>query len=82
VSPKNWAEAGEWTRGKPALLVMRGEYDGSELVDPPVTVHCVPIDDINEWEAALAALGYRKTAGAREEATEYGIAFDVEAAAS
>jgi hypothetical protein len=74
-----WAEAGEWTRGEPALVVMRGQYDCGQLIDAPEVLHDVPLDHADEWDDALAALGYRKVPESREVATEYGVAFDIEA---
>jgi hypothetical protein len=87
ITTKTWAEVGEWTRGEPALVIMCGDIEDGQLVDTPEVLHDVPVaawpdnltpsagDAVDE----LKALGYRKVPGAREDATEYGVAFDIEA---
>jgi hypothetical protein len=86
TTTKVWAEVGEWVRGEPALVIMHGDIEDGQLVDTPEVLHDVPVaawpdnlapsaDDAAE---ALKELGYRKVPGACEDATPYGIAFDIE----
>ena len=83
---KIWAEAGEWTRGEPALVIMRGVTEDGQLVDSPEVLHDVPVaawpDNLapsaGDVARELKALGYRKVPESREEYTPYGVAFDVE----
>jgi hypothetical protein len=86
TTTKTWAEVGEWTQGEHALLVMRGVVEYGQLVDGFEVLHDVSLpawpDNLapsaGDATDELKALGYRKVPGAREDATEYGVAFDVE----
>lgn len=84
-----WAEVGIWNAGEPALVVMRGEYWGGQLVDTPSVLHDVPLsipdgfDDKQdvaqlEWEEPLRGLGYRRVPGSAGEYTECGYLFPIE----
>ncbi len=78
TTTKLWAEAGEWTRGEPALVVMRGEFDDGQIIDAPAVLHDVPLADADDWDAALRDLGYRQIPGTEVNHTDYGVAFDIE----
>jgi len=79
TTTKTWAEVGEWTRGERALVIMTGDVEDGVVVLHDVAL---PMDDLGpsaiDAEAELKALGYRKVPNAREDATEYGVAFDIE----
>lgn len=78
---KLWAEAGEWVRGEPALVIMRGAALDDEYGvtwETTEVLHDVPLADPGEWEAELKSLGYRRISNCETSQTYYGVAFDVE----
>lgn len=77
ITVKTWAEAGEWTRGEPALVILRGEFDNGQFLEAQV-LHDVALADVDDFDGALRGLGYRAVTGGQVTHTDYGIAFDVE----
>lgn len=81
VTVKTWAEAGEWNRGEPAVVVMRGEAEDGRLTEPGQVVADVPVADYEDRDAVadvLDTLGYRANWDTVT-STPYGVAFDVTA---